>query len=112
MRSRLMREAFLMTAQYKIILESPLGERCGSLSLCEEGDTVSGKLELLGFENSVTGKKSCDCFNLKHTLHTAVSVLQCSTMFFPRDGTIFVAAHLGKLKINMRGTAFAEETRP
>lgn len=94
-----------MTAQYKITLESPLGERCGTLSLHEEGSTVSGKLELLGFENSVIGEKSGDCINLQHTLHTAVSSLKCSTDFCPRDGTLCIAAHLGKMKIKMHGTA-------
>ncbi len=42
-------------ARYQVILESPLGERSGTLILHERGDTVAGTLSLLGVSNPVTG---------------------------------------------------------
>lgn len=47
-----------MTAKYKIFLESPLGERRGTMVLSEEEGTVSGSLELIGFKNPVEGKNA------------------------------------------------------
>ena len=46
-----------MAEQYDILLESPLGERSGTLCWTERNGAVEGTLTLLGFENSVTGQR-------------------------------------------------------
>lgn len=97
-----------MTAKYKIFLESPLGERRGTMVLSEEEGTVSGSLELMGFKNPVEGKKCGDEYILRHNLHTAVSSLCCSTVLSEKDGTLRIMAQFGKIKINMHGTAEEE----
>ena len=40
-----------MAEQYDILLESPLGERSGTLCWTERNGAVEGTLTLLGFEN-------------------------------------------------------------
>ena len=44
-------------ARYHVILESPLGERSGTLILYERGGIVTDMLSLLGTDNQVTGGK-------------------------------------------------------
>lgn len=44
-------------ARYHVIVESPLGERGGTLILYERGGAVTGTLSLLGVNNPVTGSR-------------------------------------------------------
>ena len=68
-----------MAEQYDILLESPLGERGGTLRWTEQNGTVEGTLTLLGFENPVTGQREGQTLTLTHPLRTALSTLRCET---------------------------------
>ena len=68
-----------MTEHYDILLESPLGERSGTLRFTERNGAVEGTLTLLGFENSVTGQREGRILTLTHPLRTVLSTLRCET---------------------------------
>lgn len=69
--------------EYRIVLESQLGPREGSLLLEERGNGVLvGSITLLGVENSVQGeRKDKNFIRLSHHLRTQVSDLECISVF-------------------------------
>lgn len=69
--------------EYRIVLESQLGPRRGTLRLegKEEG-AVAGSITLLGVENAALGEWIDDhSFRLSHHLRTQVSDLDCVSVF-------------------------------
>ncbi len=66
-------------ARYHVIVESPLGERGGTLILYERGGAVTGTLSLLGVNNPVTGSREGETLTLRHTLQTALNAFACET---------------------------------
>ena len=52
-------------ARYHVIVESPLGERGGTLILYERGGAVTGTLSLLGVNNPVTGSREGETLTLQ-----------------------------------------------
>lgn len=98
-----------MTTRYRIVLDSPLGERRGTLTLMEDGGRASGTLSMLGFDNPVTGVRQGDKLQLQYHLRTLISNLFCTTELSPADGTFCGTAQAGNIRVKLRGTAVSEE---
>ncbi len=69
--------------EYRIVLESQLGPREGTLRLKEEKEgTVTGSVTLLGVENAALGQWIGEHYlRLAHHLRTQVSNLECVSVF-------------------------------
>lgn len=64
--------------EYRIVLESQLGPRSGTLRVNGRKGAVTGVLTLLGYDNPVSGQwTGAHSLRLSHHLHTAVSDLSC-----------------------------------
>lgn len=64
--------------EYRIVLESQLGPRSGTLRFEMRDGGVTGLITLLGHENPAFGRcTGTDSLCLSHHLHTAVSDLAC-----------------------------------
>lgn len=98
-----------MTARYHIIIDSPLGERPGELTLSESPEGVSGTMTLLGWDNPVAGAREGDLLRLEHRLHTLVSDLRCVTTLRPAPGGLAGTVQAGRVCMALRGEAFAEK---
>lgn len=68
---------------YRIVLESQLGPRMGTLQMNEEKDgVVTGSITLLGVENAMQGEWiGAYALRLIHHLRTQVSDLECVSIF-------------------------------
>lgn len=97
-----------MTARYRIIVDSPLGERPGELTLSESPEGISGTLSLLGWDNPVAGAREGDALRLEHRLHTLVSDLRCVTTLCPASGGLTGTVQAGRVRMALRGTEFTE----
>ena len=98
-----------MTARYHIIVDSPLGERPGELTLYESPEGVSGTMTLLGWDNPVAGAREGDSLRLEHRLHTLVSDLRCVTTLRPAPGGLAGTVQAGRVRMDLRGTKFERE---
>ena len=96
-------------ARYQVILESPLGERSGILTLCETGEGVTGTLSLLGIENHVTGNWEGDTLSLRHQLRTSLNTLACSTRLRETDGVLRGTVRSGAVCMHLRGSEIKEK---
>lgn len=68
--------------QYKIVLESQLGPRNGTLQFEEQNGILTGIITLLGYENPVSGERTGkNSIRLSHNLHTQISDLSCVSVF-------------------------------
>lgn len=68
--------------QYKMILESQLGPREGSLQLEDQDGMLKGTITLLEYENPVSGEWTGEhSIRLSHHLHTQISDLSCVSVF-------------------------------
>lgn len=76
--------------QYKIILESQLGPREGTLRLeNQDGGGLKGTITLLEYENPVFGEWIGEhSIRLSHHLHTKISDLSCVSIFSMDGDTI------------------------
>lgn len=67
---------------YRVVLESQVGPREGTLRLEEQNGALTGTITLLGVENPVfgqwTGNRS---FQISHHLRTKLSDLTCVSVF-------------------------------
>ena len=100
-----------MAARYEIMLDSPLGQRPGALTLREEGGQVRGTLALLGFDNPVDGRRDGPLLRLRHTLRTRVSRLECETTLRPgADGALMGTVQVGSTCMDLRGRKLPEDT--
>ena len=97
---------------YEIVVESQLGPRHGTLSMEETDDVVSGILSLLGFENSVTGKREGKKLCLHHKLRTLVSQLTCRTDLELQESSLTGTIHseFGSMKIHGQKLTGTEHT--
>ena len=98
-----------MTTRYRIVMDSPLGERRGTLALTEDGETISGIFSMLGFDNPVSGHRQGNKLQLHYQLRTLISSLSCNSEFSPADGTLTGTAQVGKFRIQLHGTAILED---
>ena len=75
--------------QYRIVLESQLGPRKGTLQLEDQNGTLTGTITLLGYENPVSGEWTGEhSIRLSHHLHTKISGLSCVSVFEMEGDTI------------------------
>lgn len=76
--------------EYRIVLESQLGLREGTLRWNEENQgTVTGTITLLGVENAASGEWIGEhSLRLSHHLRTRVSDLECVSVFDLKDGKL------------------------
>ena len=66
---------------YDVVLDAQLGQRVGTLVLDNTDGAISGLFFLLGFENPVKGRCVGQELELRHKLRTALSTLDCETLF-------------------------------
>ena len=97
-----------MTTRYRIVMDSPLGERRGTLALTEDGEAISGIFSMLGFDNPVSGHRQGDKLLLQYQMHTLISSLNCTSEFCPASGILTGTAQVGKFRIQLHGTAISE----
>lgn len=97
--------------RYHVVLESPLGERSGILTLRGSGDAVTGTLSLLGVDNPVTGAWEGASLVLRHVLRTGLSALECSTRLDEENGGLRGIVRSGGVQMPLRGTRLEEEER-
>ena len=97
--------------RYHVVLESPLGERSGILTLRGSGDAVTGTLSLLGVDNPVTGAWEGASLVLRHVLRTGLSALECSTRLDEENGGLRGIVRSGGVQRPLRGTRLEEEER-
>lgn len=93
-----------MTEHYDILLESPLGERSGTLRFTERNGAVEGTLTLLGFENPVTGRREGQTLTLTHPLRTVLSTLRCETRAELRGDSLSGTVSFRRSHFRLRGT--------
>lgn len=97
-------------ARYQVILESPLGERRGVLDLHGNGETVSGTLSLLGVDNPISGSREGETLLLRHTLHTSLNALECTTRLQEKHGALQGTVCIGVINMPLRGEKIEEGT--
>lgn len=96
---------------YRIILESQLGPRAGTLQL-EEGNegAVAGSITLLGVENAALGEWiGAHSLRLSHHLRTQVSDLDCVSIFELDDGKISGTLHSDKSTMLWHGETLTDQ---
>lgn len=92
-----------METQYQIMLDSPLGQRSGTLTLREEGGQVCGTLSLLGTDNPVEGTRDGSQLRLRHLLRTRVSRLDCETVLRAAEGALEGTVQVGPTYMRICG---------
>ena len=97
-------------ARYHVILESPLGERSGTLTLYERGGTVTGMLSLLGTDNLIEGSREGMEMSLRHTLKTCISALECHTQLHETSGGLQGTVCIGVVRMPLQGQKIEEAT--
>ena len=97
---------------YDIVVESPLGERRGTLTVEETGSAISGSLSLLGFENHVAGKREGHMLYLHHRLRTLFNQLTCLSELRLQGDSLFgtIRSEFGSMKVRGEKTAGMEHT--
>lgn len=96
---------------YRIVLESQLGPREGTLRVGEEkAGVVSGSIVLLGVENAALGewiKKNV--LRLSHHLRTRVSDLECISVFEMEGGKVSGTLQSGRNTMLWHGEKMNDE---
>lgn len=101
-----------METRYQIMLDSPLGQRSGTLTLREEGGQVCGTLSLLGTDNPVEGTRDGSQLRLRHLLRTRVSRLECTTtLCSSEDGTLRGTVQVGSASMGLWGRALVNDQK-
>ena len=96
-------------AEYRITLQSPLGERQGTLSLYRQGESFTGTISLLGSSNPFTGTRQGGTLCLTHPLRTQVSTLECETTLQIKGDTLTGTIHVGCVHIPLCGELIPKE---
>lgn len=92
-----------MTQKYDVVLNAPLGQRFGTLVLETAGGDVKSSFFLLGFENPVRGRCTGQTLDLKHTLRTLLSTLDCETHAELRGDALFGVVRSRHSCMELRG---------
>gem|GEM_PF-1812059 len=83
--------------RFDIVLHSPMGPKRGTLKLFEDGETLSGTIKILGYENSFSGgavKGRCYTFSVK--MKSLVGDVPCSVTAEIRDKVLTAVADTSK----------------
>lgn len=90
--------------EYRIVLESQLGPREGILKLeCQNG-ILKGTINLLGYENPVSGEWTGEnSMRLLHNLHTKISDICCISVFEINGDTITGTLRSGRNVMKWHG---------
>ena len=97
-------------ARYQVVVESPLGERRGVLDLHGNSESISGTLSLLGVDNPVSGSREGETLLLRHTLHTSLNALECTTQLREEFNTLQGIVRVGVVNMPLRGQRIEEGT--
>lgn len=92
-----------MTQNYDVVLDAQLGKRFGTLVLNEAGGEISGWFSLLGFDNPVSGTRTGQTLELRHTLRTALSTLDCETHIELHGSKLLGVVISQYSRMNLRG---------
>lgn len=93
-----------MQESYDIVLDSQLGERCGTLTIdCTDGK-INGVISLVGFDNVVSGELRSGVLYLCHELSTIVSTLKCSSVIQLIGEKMTGAVSTGSAVMKLHGT--------
>ena len=96
--------------EYHIVLESPLGERQGLLSLQQQNnDAVSGIITLLGCRNPISGTRQGMEYRLRHSLRTLLNTLECETTLQAVQDTITGTVQVGPVRMPLHGQIIQKE---
>lgn len=93
---------------YKIVVDSQLGPRQGTLTMEENDNAISGILSLLGFENHVEGKREGRMLYLRHKLQTLVSLLSCQSELELQESGLAGIIHSEFGSMEIRGERITE----
>lgn len=99
-----------MAQRYDVVLDSPLGQRFGTLVWTEHSGIVQGTLSLLGFENPVNGQRTEKTLELTHRLRTAVSTLTCRTLAQLHGDELSGVVTSERCRMELRGRKAAERS--
>ena len=97
-----------MMQRYKIVLDSPLGQRYGTLIWKDTADRITGTFSLIGFDNPISGQKDGEHFIFSHNLRTAVSVLKCHTVFEVCEDSLYGTVSSEHNTMKLSGKKVAE----
>ena len=96
--------------EYRIVLESQLGPRNGTLRLDGKNGAVTGTLTLLGHDNSVSGQWiSTHSLHLSHHLHTAVSDLSCVSELELEGEKVFGMLYSNRDRMKLHGEKISKK---
>lgn len=95
-------------AEYRIVLESPLGERHGTLTLHGQRE-LRGSFTLLGNENPVTGTRQGEQLTLRHPLRTLLNTLACKTEIQLCENSLTGTVRAGCVCMPLRGELTGKE---
>lgn len=96
--------------RYDLVLESPMGERSGTLRLRLQDGVVTGVLTLLGYENEVAGTVGgAGELRLVHPLRSSRSTFSCESVLRERDGGLFGRVRTEWGSWSCRGTLSSAE---
>ena len=94
-----------MTEQYQVTIQSQMGPREGVLTLCYQGNYVTGALELVGYVNTIQGVQAADgTLHLFHPIQTAVSTIPCETVLNLRAGSLQGTSTSKSARMRWEGT--------
>ena len=98
--------------EYKVVLESQLGPRAGTLRLEEKEGVITGSIILRGVENAVLGEWTGEhSLSLSHYLRTQVSNLECISVFELEGEKAFGTLQSDKHTMLWHGEKVAEKER-
>lgn len=96
--------------EYKVVLESQLGPRAGTLRLEEKEGVITGSITLIGVENAVLGEWTGEhSLRLSHYLRTQVSNLECISVFELEGDKAFGTLQSDKHTMLWHGEKVAEK---
>lgn len=96
--------------EYKIVLESQLGSREGTLQLEDQNGVLTGTITLLGYENSVSGEWIGDhLFRVSHQLRTILDKIGDAAEIIENASQLLTQAAQAAKKTGEQGEAAATE---
>ena len=99
-----------MTEQYQVTIQSQMGPREGVLTLCYQGNYVTGSLDLVGYVNAIQGVQAADgTLHLFHPIQTVVSTIPCETVLSRQTGSLRGTSTSKSARMRWEGTLIHQE---